>query len=87
MKFWLRKENYNRRIILLINYVMEENLFVNVAYSPVKHAASWFSVRENVTHTKKKTEREWHLDGLTSQVQVMAVFIQKFHVLHYADFI
>ena len=36
---------------------MEENLFVNVEYSPVKHAASWFSVRENVTHTKKKDRK------------------------------
>ena len=40
------------RIILLITYIMEENLFVNVEY-PVKHAAS---VGKNVA--KKKTERE-----------------------------
>ena len=32
--------------ILLINHVMEENLFVNVEYTPVKHAASRFSVRK-----------------------------------------
>ena len=57
MKFWLRKENYNRRIILLICYVMEEDLFVNVEYSPVKHAASWFSVRKNVTHIKKQDRK------------------------------
>ena len=25
------------QIILLINYVMEKNMFVNVDYSPVKH--------------------------------------------------
>ena len=60
------------RIILLINYMMEENLFVYVECSSVKHAASRFSVRKNVT--KKKTKREWHLDGLISQVQVLSVF-------------
>ena len=54
---------------------MEENPFVNVKYSPVKHAASRFSVRKNVTHTqKKKGQKEWHLDGLISQVQVLSVF-------------
>ena len=43
------------RIILLINYMMEENLFVYVECS-VKHLASRFSVRKNVT--KKKKERK-----------------------------
>ena len=57
MKFWQREENYNRRIILLINYVMEENLFLNVEHSPVKYAASRLSVRKNVTHTKKDRKR------------------------------
>ena len=33
--------------------MMEENLFVYVELSPVKHAASWFSVRKNVTKKKK----------------------------------
>ena len=33
---------------------MEEKLFVNVEYSPVKHAASWFSVRKNATHKKHR---------------------------------
>ena len=33
--------------------MMEENLFVNVEQSPVKHAASRFSVRKNVTKKKK----------------------------------
>ena len=33
---------------------MEENQFVNVEYSPVKHAASRFSVRKNVTKKDKK---------------------------------
>ena len=36
---------------------MEENFFVRVEYSPVKHAASQFSVRENVTKKKKKKKR------------------------------
>ena len=40
-----------------INYVMEENLFVNVEYSTVKHAASRFSVRKNVTKKKKKNPK------------------------------
>ena len=34
---------------------MEENLFVYVEWSPVKHAASGVSVRKNVT--KKEKER------------------------------
>ena len=33
--------------------MMEENLFVNVEWSPVKHAASRFSVRKNVKKKKK----------------------------------
>ena len=33
---------------------MEENLFVNVEYSPIKHAASRFSVRKNVTKKRQK---------------------------------
>ena len=37
---------------------MGENLFANVEYSPVKHAASRFSIRKNVTKEKKKTKRE-----------------------------
>ena len=44
------------RIILLINYIMEENLFDNVQQSPVKHAASWFSVRKKC-HKKTKTKK------------------------------
>ena len=52
--------------------MMEENLFVNVEYSPVKHAASRFSVRKSVA--RKKTKIEWHLDGLISHVQVLSVF-------------
>ena len=57
------------RIILLINYMIEENLFVYVECSSVKHAASRFSVRKNVTKKRKE-----NLDGLTSQVQVLSVF-------------
>ena len=36
------------------NYMMEENMLVYVECSSVKHAASRFSVRKNVT--KKKNE-------------------------------
>ena len=32
----------------------QENLFVYVEYSPVKHAASQFSVRKNVTKKRKE---------------------------------
>ena len=42
------------RIILLINYMIEENLFVYVECSSVKHAASRFSVRKNVTKKRKE---------------------------------
>ena len=35
----------------------EENLFANVEYSPVKHAASRFSVRKNVTKKNKDKKR------------------------------
>ena len=45
-------------IILLINYVMEESLFAYVECSSVKHAASRFSVRKNVTK-KRKEKKEW----------------------------
>ena len=41
-------------IILLISYMIEENLFVYVKCSSVKHAASRFSVRKNVTKKKKR---------------------------------
>ena len=46
-------ENHNRRNIFLINYAMEENLFVNVEYSPVKHQLHGFLSEKNVT---KKTK-------------------------------
>ena len=46
------------RIILLINYMTEENLFVNVEQSPVKHAASRFSVGKNVIKKITKQKRE-----------------------------
>ena len=58
------------RIILLINYMMEQNLLVNVESSTIKHAVLRFSVRKNVT----KKDREWHLNGLMSQVPVLSVF-------------
>ena len=48
------------RINLLINYIMEENLFVNVEKSPVKHTASRFSVGKNVTKKgKNRVTPEW----------------------------
>ena len=48
------KGKLHLRIILLINYTIEENMFVYVEYSSVKHAASRFSVRKNVTKKKEK---------------------------------
>ena len=45
------------RIILLTNYMMEENLVVYVECSSVKHVASRFSVRKKC-HKKKKKERK-----------------------------
>ena len=51
---------------------MKENLIVYIDYFPVKHAALRFSATK-MSH--KKEEREWHLDGLISQVQVqLAVY-------------
>ena len=35
--------------------MIEEDLFINIEYSPVNHAASQFSVRKNVTHTHTHT--------------------------------
>ena len=37
---------------------MEENLFVYVECSSVKHVASRFSVRKNVTQKKNKKEKK-----------------------------
>ena len=37
--------------------MVEENLFVNVEYYTIKHAASRFSVRKNVTQTQKKDKK------------------------------
>ena len=50
------------QILLLINYMMEENLFVNVEHSPVKHAASRFSVRKNVKKKKRQKENDTWMD-------------------------
>ena len=45
------------RILLLTNYMMEKNLFVNVEQSPVKHAAaSRFYIRKK---DKKRVTTEW----------------------------
>ena len=46
------------RIILLINYMTEENLFVYAECSSIKHAASRFSVRKNVTKKNKRKKNE-----------------------------
>ena len=45
--------------------MMEENLFVYVECSSVKHVASRFSVRKNVTKKKKKKERKKVTPGWT----------------------
>ena len=50
------KKKLYLRIILLINYMMKENLFVHVECSSAKHEASQFSIRKNVT--KKKEEKK-----------------------------
>ena len=77
------KSNLYLRIILLLNYIMEENLFVYVEWSPVKHTASWFSVRKNVAEKKKEIKKDsdtwmhWYFRSRFYQF-----FIQKFHVLH-----
>ena len=69
------------RIILLINYIMEENLFVYVEYSSVKHATSLFSARKKCDKRKESdTWMDWYLRSRSCQF-----FIQNFHVLHYAD--
>ena len=44
------------RTILLISYMIEENLFANVEYSPVKHAASIFCQKK--CHKKKQRQKE-----------------------------
>ena len=70
------------RIILLINYMMEENLFVYVECSSVKHVASKFSVRKNVTKKKEK-KRKKESDTRYLRSRSCQFFIQK---LHYVDF-
>ena len=78
------------RIILLINYMMEENLFVHVECSSVKHVASKFSVRKNITKKKRKEKKERKKESDTWMDRYLRsrscqFFIHKFHVLHYAD--
>ena len=46
------------RIILLINNIIQENLFVYVECCSVKHAASWFSVRKTVAKKKINKKRK-----------------------------
>ena len=42
------------QIVLLINYMMEESLFVNIEQPSVKHATFQFSVGKNVTKKDRK---------------------------------
>ena len=54
---------------------MEENLFIYVEQSRVKHVASLFSAKKNDQKMKEGEEKKkWHLDGLISQVQVLSIF-------------
>ena len=48
--------------------MIKENLFVYIEWSPVKHVASAFSIRKNVT--KKEGKRKEHLYGVISPVHV-----------------
>ena len=68
------------QIILLINYIKEENLLVEEDLTPVKHATSQVSVRKNVS---KKRQTESHLDGLISQVKVLSVFLSRSYLFIY----
>ena len=67
------KRKLDLRIILLINYMTEENLFVYAECSSIKHAASRFSVRKNVTKKNKRKKNEsdtwmdWHLGSRSCQ--------------------
>ena len=80
------------RILLLIYYMMEENLFVYVECSFVKHAASRFSVRKNVTqknkvkkkrkNEKKKRKKRKKVTPGYLRSRSRQFCIQKFHVLH-----
>ena len=47
------------QITLLINYMMEENLFLYVVWSSVKHAASVFPVEKNFTKKEKNKSDIW----------------------------
>ena len=42
--------------ITLLYYMMEENLFVYVECSPVKHTASWFCHKKEMGKEKKRKE-------------------------------
>ena len=72
------------RITLLINYMMEENLFLYVVWSSVKHAASVFPVEKNFTKKEKNKSDIWMDRYFRSRS--CQFFIQKFHELQYADF-
>lgn len=61
---------------------MDGNLFVYVEWFPVAHAASlqgFLSEQMSLKKVLKKgrtegSKKEWHVDGLTSHVQVLPVF-------------
>ena len=72
------------RIILLIKYMMEENMFVYVECCSVKHVASRFYVRKNVTK-KRKEKKEVTPRWTDIMSRSCQFFIQKFHVLNYGD--
>ena len=61
---------------------MEENMFVNVEYSPVKHAASRLSVRKNVTKKGRKGVTPGWTD--ISGPGLLSVFYPEVP-LHYAE--
>ena len=52
--------------ILLTTYTIEENLFVHVEWSPVKHAASQVSVRKKSSKKKEKEKRKRVTTGWTN---------------------
>ena len=68
------------RTALLINYMMEKNLFFYEEWSPAKHATSCFfvgKISQKKEEKKRKKERKWQLGGLVSQVQVLPAFLSK----------
>ena len=57
----MKNKSYLRIILMeyyitLLYYMMEENLFVYVECSPVKHTASWFCHKKKMGKEKKRKE-------------------------------